>query len=111
MLTATKAESRVQHVNESNFRELVLDAEVPVLVDFYADWCGPCRMIAPLLDDLAAESASARIVKVNVDASPQLAVRYGIESIPSLKVFDKGQIVDEHVGLANKARLKEMLGS
>ena len=111
MLTATKSGSRVQHVNEANFRELVLNAEVPVLVDFYADWCAPCRMLAPLLDELAAESANARIVKVNVDASPQLAVHYGIESIPSLKVFDKGRIVDEHVGLANKAQLKEMLGS
>jgi thioredoxin 1 len=110
MLTATKPQGKVQHATESNFGELVLNSDVPVLVDFYADWCGPCRMIALVLEELARESTNARIVKVNVDHSPQLAARYGIESIPSLKVFENGEVVDEQVGLVSKAQLKTMLG-
>ena len=110
MLTATKQDGKVLHADEANFAELVLNSEVPVLVDFYADWCGPCRMVAPVLEELAKEATDAKIVKVNVDHSPQLAARYGISSIPSLKVFEEGEVVDEHVGLANKGRLKKMLG-
>jgi thioredoxin 1 len=110
MATATKQKNKVHHGDETNFAELVLNSDVPVLVDFYADWCGPCRMIAPLLDELAQETPDAKIVKVNVDHSPQLAARYGISSIPNLKVFEDGQVVDEQVGVANKARLKAMLG-
>ena len=110
MFTATKQEGKVHHADEATFAELVLNSDVPVLVDFYADWCGPCRMIAPVLDDLARETTDAKIVKVNVDHSPQLAARYGINSIPNLKVFEDGKIVGEQVGLANKARLKTMLG-
>jgi thioredoxin 1 len=109
MLTATRQDGKVHHANDANFDELVLASDVPVLVDFYADWCGPCRMIAPALEELAKETTDARIVKVNVDHSPRLAARYGINSIPSLKVFDEGKVVDEHVGLANKGRLKKML--
>ena len=109
MLTATKQKNKVHHADETNFAELVLDSDVPVLVDFYADWCGPCRMIAPVLDELARETTDAKIVKINVDQNPQLAARYGVNSIPNLKVFDEGKIVDEQAGLANKARLKAML--
>jgi thioredoxin 1 len=111
MLTATKHQSKVRHANEANFYELVLDSDVPVLVDFYADWCGPCRRIAPVLEELARETPNAMIVKVNVDDSPELAARYGIDAIPSLKVFEDGKVVDEQVGLPSKARLKEMLRS
>ena len=110
MLIATKQKGKVQHANEANFGELVLNSDVPVLVDFYADWCGPCKMIAPVLEELSQEATDARIVKVNVDHSPQLAARYGINSIPSLMVFEDGEVVDGHVGLANKGRLKRMLG-
>jgi thioredoxin 1 len=109
MLAATKQEGKVHHADEDNFSELVLDSDVPVLVDFYADWCGPCRMVAPVLEELAKETKDAKIVKVNVDHSPQLAARYKINSIPSLKVFEAGEVVGEHVGLANKGRLKKML--
>ena len=110
MLTATKQENKLYHADEANFDELVLNSDVPVLVDFYADWCGPCRTLAPVLEELARETSDAKSVKVNVEHSPQLAARYGISSIPSLKVFEDGKIVDEQVGLASKARLKVMLG-
>jgi thioredoxin 1 len=109
MFTATKQEGKVRHADEANFAEVVLRSDVPVLVDFYADWCGPCRAVAPLLEELARETPDARIVKVNVDHSPQLAARYGINSIPNLKVFRDGKVVDEQAGLASKARLKAML--
>jgi thioredoxin 1 len=105
-----KRAGEIQHADEANFERLVLNSDVPVLVDFYADWCGPCRMVAPVLEELARETTDAKIVKVNVDHSPQLAARYDINSIPSLKVFDDGTVTDQHVGLANKARLKKMLG-
>jgi thioredoxin 1 len=110
MLIAKDQDQKVYHANEDNFAELVLNSDVPVLVDFYADWCGPCRMVAPVLEELARETTNARIVKVNVDESPQLASRYGISSIPNLKVFQDGQVVGEQVGLADKARLKALLG-
>lgn len=111
MLTATKQQSKIHHADDTNFGQVVLKSDVPVLVDFYADWCGPCRMIAPVLEEVARETPGARIVKVNVDESPQLAARYGINSIPNLKVFQDGEVGDEHVGLASKADLKKMLGS
>jgi thioredoxin 1 len=110
MSTATRQKGKVHHADEANFAEVVLKSDVPVLVDFYADWCGPCRALAPVLDELARETNDAKIVKVNVDQSPQLAARYGIASIPNLKVFQDGKVVDQQAGLAEKARLKAMLG-
>ena len=109
MLTVTKQQGKIHHANEANFGELVLNSDVPVLVDFYADWCGPCKMIGPVLEELARETTDGKIVKVNVDENPQLAARYGISSIPSLLVFKNGDIVDQQVGLANKAQLRSML--
>jgi thioredoxin 1 len=109
MAMQTQTEGKIHHANESNFRELVLESKVPVLVDFYADWCGPCRLLTPVLEEMARENTDAKIVKINVDHSPELAARYRVNAIPSLKVFDKGKVVDEHVGLANEARLRAML--
>jgi thioredoxin 1 len=109
MFTLTRKKSNVEHANEANFDQLVLNSDVPVLVDFYADWCGPCKMIAPVLDELAQEATDAIIVKVNVDENPQLAARFGISSIPSLLVFKDGEVADQQVGLANKAQLRSML--
>jgi len=99
----------VQHVGESDFDREVLQSDVPVLVDFYADWCGPCRMLAPVLQELAAETDDAKVVKVDVDENPGLAARYGITSIPSVMVFRDGRVVAQHVGLADKGRLAGML--
>jgi thioredoxin 1 len=99
----------VQHASEATFDSLVLKSEVPVLVDFYADWCGPCQRLAPILEELARESPDAKIIKVNVDQCPNLASEYGIESIPSLKVFKKGAVAGQILGLANKNQLKAII--
>ncbi len=109
MSARAQTHGKVEHASESNFQSEVLEANVPVLVDFYADWCGPCRMLAPMLEDVARESPDAKIVKVNVDHSPRLAARYGVNSIPTLLVFRDGQIVAEHIGLAGKGQLKALL--
>lgn len=103
--------SQIHYANETNFRELVLESDVPVLVDFYADWCGPCQRIAPILKELAAETPHARIVKVDVDQNPGLAVRYGISAIPNLIVFKDGKVVEQVAGLASKRQLQAMLES
>lgn len=100
----------VEHANDTDFQQKVLNAQGRVLVDFYADWCGPCRMIAPLLEELAREEPTAQIVKVNVDHSPSVSAHFGIESIPTLIVFENGRPVRQQVGVANKAQLRSMLG-
>lgn len=100
----------VLHATDDDFRSKVLEADGRVLVDFYADWCGPCRMLGPVLEELAREEPAARIVKVNVDHSPGVANHYRIQSIPALMVFENGRVVHQHVGLANKAQLRTMLG-
>jgi len=100
---------RVLHASEATFEQQVLRSESPVLVDFYATWCGPCKALAPTLDELAAETPHAKVVKIDIDDSPELAARYGVKSIPSLMVFKDGQIVARHKGVVSKARLKAML--
>jgi thioredoxin 1 len=105
----TQVQNAIVHADEKTFREQVLQSEVPVLVDFYADWCGPCRALGPVLEELAQETPHAKVVKVNVDESPQLAGQYGISSIPSLLVFKDGKIAGQQVGLANKQQLQALL--
>ena len=108
-MSVAHAQLKVQRANESNFDNLVLKSKVPVLVDFYADWCRPCRSLGPTLEELAGETLDAKIVKVNVDDSPHLAAEFGVDSIPSLKVFKNGVVTKQFVGLACKSQLKSML--
>jgi thioredoxin 1 len=100
---------QIEHADEQSFQQLVLGSEVPVLVDFYADWCFPCRLLAPALEELARETPNVRVVKVNVDENPLLASRYRISSIPAVMVFKDGQVTAQHLGLAGKDELKAML--
>lgn len=100
----------VQHVSNSSFLGEVLQSSVPVLADFYADWCGPCRMLAPTLNKLAIEFADrVKIVKVNVDTEPELANQFRVESIPLLVFFADGKPVGRVAGLANESVLRQAL--
>ena len=97
------------HVGKSNFDSIVKGSSKPVLVDFWASWCGPCRMIAPVLEEVAAERADILVCKVNVDEEQELAISYGISSIPTLLVFQNGQVVNKSIGAVPKAKILEML--
>jgi thioredoxin 1 len=108
---ANAAPPEVLHVNSSTFDQHVLRSELPVLVDFYADWCGPCKALAPTLEQVAAENPQARVVKVNIDDSPDLAARYGVKSVPRLMVFKDGQIAAKRNGAASKSALSAMLAA
>lgn len=99
----------VIYANKNNFDEIVLKSDKPVLVDFYADWCGPCRMLAPTLDEIAEEHPEYLVVKVNVDDAPELASRYGVMSIPALFTFDNGSIVGQALGVKPKQQILAML--
>jgi thioredoxin 1 len=100
--------SKVIHTNEASFEKVIKDGVV--LVDFYADWCGPCKMLAPILDELS-EEVSAKIVKVNVDENPGLSQAFGIRSIPTMIVFKNGEPVDQIIGLVQKGALEQKLNS
>jgi len=90
-------------LNEDNFAGEVLQSNQPVLVDFWAEWCGPCKMVAPLLDEIATEqSGKVKVAKVNVDANPRLAAQFGIQAIPTLLYFAGGELRDRTVGVTSK---------
>jgi thioredoxin 1 len=108
-MSMTYAQSQIQHANDANFHNMVLNSNVPVLVDFYADWCGPCQRLTPVLEELARETPGAKIVKVNVDHNPALASEYGVDSIPSLRVFRNGVVTNQLVGLTGKSQLHALL--
>lgn len=94
-------------VNDANFKKEVLESDIPALVDFWAEWCGPCRMVAPVLKEIAKEyEGKLKVCKVNVDDAPNTASEYGIMSIPTLAIFKNGQVVDQVVGALPKSELE-----
>lgn len=98
----------IQITNE-NFTSEVLEGSGKVLVDFWAPWCGPCRMVSPIVEEIANESTEVKVCKINIDEQPQLASQYGVMSIPTLLVFQDGEIVDKAVGARNKQFILQML--
>ena len=95
----------INEVTDQNFQAEVLEGEKPVLVDFWAPWCGPCRIVQPHLEELAGEREDLRIVKLNVDDNPQTAARYRVMSIPTLLLFKQGQVAHQIIGALPKSRL------
>ena len=101
------AAANIVTLTDGNFSEQVLKSSTPVLVDFWAEWCGPCKMIAPVLDELAGEyDGKVKIGKVNIDEHQQLAINYGINSIPTLLFFKNGEVADQVIGMRSKRDLK-----
>jgi thioredoxin 1 len=104
------ASEHVQTFTDSNFDQTVLKANAPVLVDFWAEWCGPCRMIAPALEEIAGTmGGKVKIVKLNVDENPATAAKYGIMSIPTLMLFKNGELASRQVGAAPKQKLEQWI--
>ena len=96
-------------ITKDNYEEKVLKAEGKVLLDFWATWCGPCRMVAPIVEEIAAENPDLTVGKINVDEEMELAVKFGIVSIPTLIVMEKGEMVNKSIGYAPKAELLKLL--
>ncbi|WP_026761051.1 thioredoxin [Selenomonas ruminantium] len=97
-------------ITKDNFQSEVLDYSGTVLIDFWADWCGPCRMLSPVIDEVSAENPAIKVGKVNVDAEQELAAQFGIMSIPTLLVFKNGQKSGESVGLIPKEQVEKLIG-
>ena len=97
------------HITKETFEKEVLQSEKTVLLDFFASWCGPCKMLAPILDEIAEEREDIKVCKVDVDQEPELAAQYQVVSIPTLFVIEKGQVVNQSLGAKPKAKILEML--
>jgi thioredoxin 1 len=102
----------LNQTTDANFAADVLQSELPVLVDFWAEWCGPCKMLMPTLEELAPTLAGkVKIVKVNIDANPQVPAQFGVRSIPTLVLFNKGEAISTKVGVMTKTKLTEWLNA
>ena len=99
----------VVKLEEKDFQKTVIDSKKKVLVDCYADWCGPCRMLGPIVDEVSEENTDYEFYKINVDDAEELSMKYGIMSIPTLLVFNNGELVNKSVGLIQKEKIKELL--
>ena len=99
----------VTNINKNNFQNEVLNSEKPVLLDFWAPWCGPCRMVSPIVDEIAAERGDIKVGKVNVDEQRELAGQFGVMSIPTLVVIKGGRVVNQMVGARPKSQILAML--
>ena len=97
-------------ITKENFEQEVLQSTMPVLLDFWASWCGPCRMLSPIVDEVAEERTDVKVGKVNVDEQPELAGEFGVMSIPTLLVFEQGKLVRQAVGARPKAGVLDLLG-
>ena len=101
----------IHNVTDNNFETEVLKASEPVIVDFWAEWCGPCKALSPLIDELAGEKDNVKVVKVNIDEAPEAPTKYGVRGIPTVMVFKDGQVVDTRVGGMSKQQLSDWVDS
>ena len=100
----------ISHTSDKEFEKEVIQSKLPVLLDFWAEWCGPCKMIGPILEELATElDSKIKIVKVNVDENNQTAVKFSIRSIPTLMMIKDGEVQAQHIGAASKSQIKEFI--
>ena len=99
----------VIHIDRNNFQREVLNSDRPVLLDFWAPWCTPCRMVGPILDEIAEERSDVKVAKINIDEQPELASQFGVMSIPTLMVMKEGRIVQQSAGARPKAQILSML--